>query len=196
MKTVLDVDQLSRDTDPVALVIPAHTSFQDGGDIQLAADQTQVVVLAFESKRRSAPGNPQFLDLGKHIEQFLCQAIREILVTAIFTHIHKRQNGDGLEFIGRCGRCFFSNRGLIRALRLCEEFVINEKTEGQYQQDNNGMIQFLTGDMGNGLATVNIFFLFDAIGCHLESPGKKQRNRQTDGYHQNNHTPDDLRQVQ
>jgi len=57
--------------------------------------------LAFERERRRTRRYPQPANLGQHVQQFVRQAIREILVLLVAAHVDERQHCDGLRGIDR-----------------------------------------------------------------------------------------------
>ena len=91
---VRHVAQLRGNAQTVALALDA--AFQHRGHVKQFADLPDVFVPAFESKGRGARRHAQFRHSGQCIEDVLGNAIAQILVLLVSTHIDKRQHGERL----------------------------------------------------------------------------------------------------
>ena len=83
MKAVRRADQLHRDPHPVAR--SAHAAFQQAGHREPAADRAGIVRGVLDLKGGRASRHAQARVPGEHVEQFLGQPIREVLLIAFGT---------------------------------------------------------------------------------------------------------------
>lgn len=113
MKTIGDIDELGRDPKFVAGL--ADAAFQHGIDMQLLADfaEDAILVPAFESEGRTAPGHAQALHFRQDVEQFLGHAVAEIFVALVCAHVQERQHCDRFLIARGCG-ARSSNAGCAR----------------------------------------------------------------------------------
>ncbi len=83
-------------------------------------NSSQIVVFSFKCERRSAPGNLKVFDSRQRVENLLGDAIGEIFLFLVRTHIHKRQDSDRfLNIIGNnVGICRCNNRLINAAIEL------------------------------------------------------------------------------
>src|SRR3989454_8889357 len=87
------VYQLRRHAKSVAGL--ADTALQDGAHVQCLRDFRDVLFLSPKCKRGRARGDLKPRNLGQCIDDLLRQAIAEILLFFVITHVGKRQNSNG-----------------------------------------------------------------------------------------------------
>jgi hypothetical protein len=80
--------ELHRDPQPIPHL--AYAAFQHGGDVEHPTYFGHRRVLALECERRGTRSHPQTADLGEHVEQFVRQPIREVLIRFVTTAVHER----------------------------------------------------------------------------------------------------------
>ena len=85
-------DQLRGHADAIAGL--AHAAFEDVRDIERLGDAADVVVFPLERKCRGPGNDSQPWNVRQFIEDFLREAIAEVLVRRIRTHIGERQHRD------------------------------------------------------------------------------------------------------
>ena len=93
MVTVGGINQLGGDSQAVFGF--ADTAFQDKFDIEPLADNTNIFLLIFIGKRRGSGRHPQPFHLGQIVDDFFGQAITEIALIPVGTHILECQHGYG-----------------------------------------------------------------------------------------------------
>src|ERR1039457_7125277 len=93
VKAVRGLDELRRDSYFLSLL--AHAAFQNGAHVQLLAYRSQVPSLSLELEGRCHGSDPEFLNPGQIVEQFLGQAIGKVLLFPVGTHVHKWKHCDG-----------------------------------------------------------------------------------------------------
>ena len=86
--------QLHTDAQHVAAL--AHAAQQHVGHAELGGDRAHVFVLALERECRRARDDPQVAAARQAIDQFLRQAVGEILLVALLAQVGERQHGDRL----------------------------------------------------------------------------------------------------
>ena len=86
------LDQLRRDPHRVARL--AHRAFQHVRHVQRARDLRNARLLAFERERRGARRHLQLRNLRQQVQQFLRDAVGEVLLVLPRRHVHERQHGD------------------------------------------------------------------------------------------------------
>ena len=92
---VFDLDQLGRDSNFVPGL--AHGPLEHGIDVKLGANIPDRLIAALECKRRGAGGHLQVFQLGQGVQEFFGDAVREILLGRIVTHVDKGEHADGIE---------------------------------------------------------------------------------------------------
>ena len=92
MVRICGVDQLSRDSQPVAGLSNAALEYRL--DTELPADRTCVDLLTFERERGGAGSHPEVGNLGQCVDEVFRQPIAEVLVFRIGTHVCERQHRD------------------------------------------------------------------------------------------------------
>jgi hypothetical protein len=100
------VDQLGSDAHPVAGL--AHAALEDVVDLQLARDHRRAQLPALVGERRSARRHADVVHLDQHVEQFLGDTVREVLVVRVRAHVDERQHRDRLRNRGQS--CIFGRR--------------------------------------------------------------------------------------
>ena len=86
------VDDLCRDADAVPLL--AYASFQHGSDVELASDVGELHALALEEEGRGASRHVQPLDVGEGVQDFLRDAVREVLLILLRAQVGERKHRD------------------------------------------------------------------------------------------------------
>ena len=86
------LDQLRRDPDRVARL--AHRAFEHVRHVQRARDLRDSDFLALERERRGARRHLQLRNLRQQVQQFLRDAVGEVLVRLVLAHVDEWQHGD------------------------------------------------------------------------------------------------------
>ena len=88
-----DVDQLRGD----AQLLPRtpDAALEDGCHVERRADLAHADVLALEGERRGARRDLQVFHLGDGVDQFLGDAVAEVLHLRVAAHVDERQHSDG-----------------------------------------------------------------------------------------------------
>ena len=89
------------DTDPNPVTRPANTSLQHAGYPESLADPANILLRSPEDESRRAGSNPEVGYVSQSIDDFLGQAVAEILILLIGTEIQKRQDRNGGRGMGR-----------------------------------------------------------------------------------------------
>ncbi len=92
MIAVFGVDQLRRDSNLAACLL--HAALENTADIELLTNIAEVGIFTFECKRRGATGDLEFANLCQCMQQVFSQAVREIFLVLIRTHVDKRQHSN------------------------------------------------------------------------------------------------------
>ena len=93
------------------------------------------------------------------------------VVGHIAADVFERDNRYGSSVLG--DRCL----GLLVA---DANFVQGKEYDGETQERYRDDIEFVTCLDGDRLRMIDILFPFQAIGCHFESPGEQQGDRESD----------------
>ncbi len=89
----IPVNQLSSDPDTISRL--ANATFKDVTNSKLSADLLDIYHNSSICKARVAGNNKQPRRAGQRCNNVLSEAIREIFLFRIATHVIKRQNGNG-----------------------------------------------------------------------------------------------------
>ena len=92
MPSVLRVDQLAGDPHPIAR--PADAALEDVAHAELAADLLDVDGFALVGKGAVASDDEQRLEARQRSDNVLHDAVGEIFLVGIATHVLERQHGD------------------------------------------------------------------------------------------------------
>ena len=99
MLVVRGIDELH--VNPHAIAFPAHTSFQNGADVEGFADLARIMRLPAIRHDRGARDHFQVADLGQVRQEIVLDAVSEIGVLRVVAEIRERQDGDRfLETVG------------------------------------------------------------------------------------------------
>ncbi|MEJ2483796.1 MAG: hypothetical protein P8049_11990, partial [Gemmatimonadota bacterium] len=106
VEAVLGVDQLYGD--PHLVARPPDAPFQHGLNAERVRDRPDVCIRALERERRGASRDPQVLDAGQRVQQFLGEPVAEILEIVVVAEVREREHGDRIVRAGSadpaCGK--------------------------------------------------------------------------------------------
>ena len=78
----------------------ANAALEDGVDLELLADGTDVLAFSLEGKGRGARCHPKCGHPGEGVDDFLGDAVGEVLVVGIGAHVEEREHRNGLALLG------------------------------------------------------------------------------------------------
>ena len=146
--TVAGPDQLGGDAHAVALL--ADRTFQNVRHAQCLTDIGEVLVSPLEVKRRGTTGDLQPIDLGQRVEDFLADAVGEVLLILLRAHVDEGEHGnrllvrlccDSRVLVVRCDGQFWRRAGFLRQYEL----VHCEVAQRQQQQRDDAAVHALCG---------------------------------------------------
>src|SRR5271167_1812760 len=73
----------------------AHTALEDMADAQLLRDRRGAYIGFAKLKRGRARSQPESLDMGEHVENFLRHAVGKIALVTLRGEVQKRKYGEG-----------------------------------------------------------------------------------------------------